>query len=190
MAVTGPHLVARVKKGNVPFAGTTVSGNGGAAGASALGCRAGTCTATRGGIGASIKLLQNLVIWTRLIGNCTKHPPQGFRPMGTPSPARRSSHARLHCGRTMTPAGIPLFPTVVFVLLAVDKWASRKLDGTYAHARRPGDPVPHVRKCGFELTSVTDQGSSPAFWRGSASSSRSSKRRLGKSWSRFPLSRP
>ncbi|GKT62938.1 hypothetical protein ColTof4_05468 [Colletotrichum tofieldiae] len=138
MAASSFQLAAHVHEGNIPFVRTTFQG---AAVqrvlASTLGFLHGDARWHR----ASIKLLNNFT-WTRWIGVYAGYF-QGFRAYADAFTASVVISHPLALWEGDYPAGIPLFGAVMFVLLVVDKWASRKLDG------RPGFVPRVLAHCGL-----------------------------------------
>ncbi|KAK2001545.1 hypothetical protein LX36DRAFT_653286 [Colletotrichum falcatum] len=124
MAATSLRLAANVKNGKVAVVRTTFQAMAAQrVVASTLGYVRDDARWHR----ASIKLLNNLV-WTRLIGDHTRYL-QGFQTYGDAFTGAVVVSHPLALWEGDYPAGIPLFVAIVLALLAVDKWASRKLDG-------------------------------------------------------------
>ncbi|GJC99012.1 hypothetical protein CH63R_11069 [Colletotrichum higginsianum IMI 349063] len=124
MAAGSFHLAAYVHEGNIPFVRTTFQGMAAQrALASTLGYVHGDAQWHR----ASVKLLNNFT-WVRWIWACGGHL-QGIRTHGDALTAAVVASHPLALWEGDYPAGIPLLGAIVFALLAVDKWASRKLDG-------------------------------------------------------------
>ncbi|KAJ0159958.1 hypothetical protein CTA2_8833, partial [Colletotrichum tanaceti] len=122
MAAGSLHLAAHVRQGNIPPDPDDVPGDGGAAGAR-LG--AGVPSPGSGGYG-------------RAEGACRASGRRG----DAFTAAVVASHP-LALWEGDYPAGIPLFGAIMLALLAVDKWASRKLDG------KPGFVPRVLAHCGL-----------------------------------------
>ncbi|OHE93295.1 hypothetical protein CORC01_11438 [Colletotrichum orchidophilum] len=118
------HLAAYVREGNIPFIRTTFQATAvQRALASTLGYVHGDAQWHR----ASIKLLNNFT-WVRWLSTFGTYL-QGFRTYGETFTATVVMAHPLSLWEGDYPAGIPLYASIVLALLAVDKWASRKLDG-------------------------------------------------------------
>ncbi|TQN69062.1 hypothetical protein CSHISOI_06413 [Colletotrichum shisoi] len=125
MAAGSFHPAAYVHEGNIPFVRTTVPGDGGAAGARLH--AGGTCMVTRSGTGRPSSS------WTTSPGSGGYGRAEGTSRAsgrtGTPSRRPWPRYHPLALWEGDYPAGIPVFGAIVFAVLAVDKWASRKMDG-------------------------------------------------------------
>ncbi|KAL2873817.1 hypothetical protein SGCOL_011046 [Colletotrichum sp. CLE4] len=132
------HLAAYVREGNIPFIRTTFQATAlQRALASTLGYVHGDAQWHR----ASVKLLNNFT-WVRWLLTFGKHF-QGFRTYGDTFTASVVMAHPLSLWEGDYPAGIPLYASIVLMLLAVDKWASRKLDG------KPGFVPRVLAHCGL-----------------------------------------
>ncbi|WYZ42350.1 hypothetical protein EsH8_VI_000049 [Colletotrichum jinshuiense] len=134
----GLHLSSYVHEGNIPFIRTTFQA---ASLQRALASTLGYVHDDAQWHRASIKLL-NSFTWVRWIGDFGPYI-QGFRTYQETFTASVVMAHPLALWEADYPAGIPLLGAIMAVLLVLDKWASRKLDG------RPGFVPRVLAHCGL-----------------------------------------